>query len=61
MEFIKEESEDIKTAFIKEESEDVKIEETFRVKQEETEEQKGWFHSQRYLLKCTMVNKITGG
>jgi len=36
----------IKMAFIKEESEDMKIEETFRVKQEDTEEQKGWFHSQ---------------
>ncbi len=33
----------IKMAFIKEESEDVKIEETFRVKQEDTEEQTGWF------------------
>jgi len=32
-------------AFIKEESEDMKIEETFSVKQEETEEQTGWFHS----------------
>ncbi|XP_067283529.1 chemotaxis regulatory protein ChePep-like [Pseudorasbora parva] len=39
MEFIKEESEDIKMEFIKEESEDVKIEETLRVKDEETEEQ----------------------
>ncbi len=30
-------------AFIKEENEDVKIEETFRVKHEDTEEQTGWF------------------
>ncbi|XDV25398.1 hypothetical protein PO909_029320, partial [Leuciscus waleckii] len=36
----------IKMAFIKEESEDFKIEETFTVKQEDTEEQTGWFHSQ---------------
>jgi len=33
-------------AFIKEESEDMEIEETFSVKQEHTEEQTGWFHSQ---------------
>jgi len=33
-------------AFIKEESEDVKIEETFRVKHEDNEQQTGWFHSQ---------------
>ena len=33
-------------AFIKEEREDMKIEETFSVKQEDTEEQTGWFHSQ---------------
>jgi len=32
--------------FIKEESEDMKIEETFSVKQEHTEEQTGWFYSQ---------------
>ncbi len=30
-------------AFIKEESKAMKIEETFRVKQEDTEEQTGWF------------------
>jgi len=36
----------IKMAFIKEESEDMKIEETFKVKQEDTEEKTGWFHSQ---------------
>ncbi len=29
--------------FIKEESEDMKIEEAFKVKQEDTEEQTGWF------------------
>ncbi len=29
-------------AFIKEESEDMKIEEAFRVKQEDTEQQTGW-------------------
>ncbi len=29
--------------FIKEESEDMKIEEAFRVKHEDTEEQTGWF------------------
>ncbi len=29
--------------FIKEESEDFKIEEAFRVKHEDTEEQTGWF------------------
>ncbi len=29
--------------FIKEESEDIKIEETFTVKQEDAEEQTGWF------------------
>jgi len=33
-------------AFIKEEIEDMKIEETLNVKQEETEEQTGLFHSQ---------------
>ncbi len=32
----------IKMAFIKEESEDMKIEEAFRVKQEDTEQQTGW-------------------
>ncbi len=31
---------------IKRESEDMKIEETFRVKHEDTEEQTGWFLSQ---------------
>jgi len=36
----------IKMAFIKEESEDMKIEETLRVKEEDTEEQTGWFYSQ---------------
>ncbi len=30
-------------AVIKEESKDLRIEETFRVKQEDTEEQTGWF------------------
>ncbi len=30
-------------AFIKEESEDMRIEEDFRVKQEDAEEQAGWF------------------
>ncbi len=30
-------------AVIKEESEDLRIEETFRLKQEDTEEQTGWF------------------
>ncbi len=30
-------------AFIKEESEDMEIEETLRVKHEDTEEQTGWF------------------
>ncbi len=30
-------------AFIKEECEDIKIEEAFKVKQEDTEEQTGWF------------------
>jgi len=35
-------------AFIKDENEDVKIEETFRVKLEETEEHTGWFHSQTW-------------
>jgi len=33
----------IKMAFIKEESEDMKIEEVFSLKQEDTEEQTGWF------------------
>ncbi len=33
----------IKMAFIKEESEDMRIEETFRIKHEDTEEQTGWF------------------
>ncbi len=32
-----------KMVFIKEESEDMKIEEAFRVKHEDTEEQTGWF------------------
>jgi len=36
-------------AFIKEESEDMKIEETFSVKQENTETQTGWFHSQSWI------------
>jgi len=45
MAFIKEENEDIKIVFIKEESEDMKFEETLSVKQDETEEQTGWFHS----------------
>jgi len=35
-------------ASIKEESEEIKIEETFRVKYEDTEEQTGWFHSQNW-------------
>ncbi len=30
-------------AFIKEETEDMRIEETFKIKQEDTEEQTGWF------------------
>jgi len=38
----------IKMAFIKEESEEMKIEDTFRVKKEDTEEQTGWFHSQSW-------------
>ncbi len=33
----------IKMVFIKEESEDIKIEETFTIKHEDTEEQTGWF------------------
>jgi len=37
-------------AFIKEESEDIRIEEVFSVKQEDTEEQTGWFHSQSLTL-----------
>ncbi len=35
-----------KMVFIKEESEENKIEEMFRVKYEDTEEQTGWFHSE---------------
>ncbi len=37
-------------AFIKQESEDLRIEEVFSLKQEETEEQTGWFHSQSSTL-----------
>jgi len=37
-------------AFVKEESEEMKIEEAFRVKQEDTEKQIGWFHSQNLNL-----------
>ncbi len=33
----------ITMAFLKEESEDIKIEDAIRVKQEDTEEQTGWF------------------
>ncbi len=33
----------IKMEIIKEDSEDIKIEETFTIKQEDTEEQTGWF------------------
>ncbi len=47
MEFIKEESEVRKI-------EDVKIEEVFRVKQEDTEEQTSGFS---YLLKCQALQK----
>ncbi len=39
----------IKMAFIKEESEDIKIEEVFSLKQEDTEEQTGWFS----VYKCS--------
>jgi len=42
-------------AFIKEESEDVKIEETFRVKHEETETQTGQFHSQVFLYSVLCI------
>ncbi len=38
----------IKMEFIKEESEDVKIEEAFGVKQEDIETQTGRFHSQNW-------------
>ncbi len=40
-------------AVIKEESEDVKIEDTFRVKQEDTEEQTGWFSFSKLALIIT--------
>jgi len=40
----------IKMAFIKEESAEIRIEETFSIKQEDTEEQTGWFHSQSWTL-----------
>jgi len=46
MAYIKEENKDIKIVIIKEESEDSRIEETFSVKQEETEEKTGQFYSQ---------------
>jgi len=37
----------------------MKIGETFRVKQEDTEEQTGWFHSQKVnsLLKCPATER----
>ncbi len=46
-------------AFIKEESEDIKIEEAFKVKQEDTEEQTGWFLFSKLnsLLKCQHILK----
>jgi len=37
-------------AFIKEESAEIRIEETFSIKQEDTEEQTGWSHSQSWTL-----------
>ncbi len=43
-------------AFIKEENEDIKIEEAFRGKQEDTDEQTGWFSFSK--LKSTEMNDI---
>ncbi len=44
-------------AFIKEESEDIKIEGAFKVKQEDTEEQIGWFPFSRLMniQKCMVT------
>ncbi len=42
-------------AFIKEESEDIKIEEAFKVKQEDTEERIGWFPFSRLLMWTGML------
>ncbi len=41
-------------AFIKDDSEDMKIEETFRDKHEDTEEQTGWFSFSKlkYFMNC---------
>ncbi len=44
-----------KMAFIKLEHEDMKIEETFRVKHEDTEEQTGWFSFSKLNLSCVEV------
>ncbi len=51
-------------AFIKEESEDINIEEAFKVKQEDTEEQTGWFLfsklSHLILIKISTYTEMTG-
>ncbi len=46
-------------AFIKEESEDMKIEETLRVKHDDTEEQTGWFFIIKDELTPLIFTKIS--
>ncbi len=49
----------IKMAFIKEESEEMKIEEAFSVKEEDTEEQTGWFLIKGELGHCILLMLTT--
>ncbi len=51
----------IKMAFIKEESEEMKIEEAFSVKEEDTEEQTGWFLIKGELGHCILLMLTTAG
>ncbi len=46
-------------AFIKEESEEMKIEEAFSVKEEDTEEQTGWFLIKGELGHCVLIKTVT--
>lgn len=50
-------------SFIKEETEEIRISEPFRVKHEETEEQKGWFSNVNsepivFLIKMLTIEQI---
>ncbi len=47
--------------FIKEESEDMKIEETFRVKHEDTEEQTGWFSFSKLIFFVLFIHLLLAG